>query len=501
MLGPMKVSRSRQGMVVAAHPLAAEAGREILAEGGNAVEAAVAVSLAMGVVEPHASGLGGGGFLIIAPQGDPARTEVIDGRAKLSSLMSEDYVYPKKVMLPWVPKIGPYSAAVPGLGRLLGLALSKYGGRLKLERLCRRAVALAAEGFEIGEVFLYCSSLFESTVRSHPGCARIFYRDGVRFTPGERLVQKDLARTLQIVAERGFEACYTGEIGAGLVRAVNATGPVWGPDDLARYDVKVRAPLWADVAGHRIATTPPPSRGGAGIIQTLLRYTPDRVALARTMRTIFRELDPVIGDPDLMPVDLTKLVEGLQGPPAGGGTTHFVVVDREGTMVSLSQTIGHFFGSGVVAEGFGVLLNDDLSDMERFPGHPNSIGAGKRSVANMAPTIVFRGGKPRLALGTPGSVRIFPAMAQVIGNVLHEGMDLERAVAAGRVHWEEGRFFFEGDLPEEVRARAKRELDQPVTERRKQDLFFGGVHAVEILPDGTVVGVADPRRDGVALAL
>jgi gamma-glutamyltranspeptidase/glutathione hydrolase len=496
----MKVARSKAGMVVAAHPLAAEAGREILAEGGNAVEAAVAVSMALAVVEPHASGLGGGGFMIIAPGGALGKTEVVDGRAQLSSILTEEHVYPRRVMLPWTPKIGPYSVAVPGLGRLLGLALKKYGRKLPLSRLLRRAISLAADGFEVGEVFAYCSALFESSVRSSPECARIFFNNGVRFRPGERLVQKDLARTLRIVADRGFEACYTGEIGLALTRAVNATGPVWGRDDLVRYEARERAPLWADVAGHRVATTPPPSRGGAGILRALLRYDPDPVRLARTLRAIFKELDPVIGDPDLMKIDLASLVEGPKGPPAGGGTTHFVVVDAEGTVVSLSQTVGHFFGSGVVAQGYGILLNDDLSDMERFPGHPNSIGAGKRSVANMAPTIVFRDGKPRLALGTPGSVRIFPALAQVIGNVLHQGMDLEAAVAAGRVHWEEGRFFFEGDLPEEVRARAKRELDHPVTERRKQDLFFGGVHGVEILGDGTLVGVADPRREGVALA-
>lgn len=497
----MKVARSQKGMVVAAHPLAAEAGREVLAEGGNAVEAAVAVSLTLGVVEPFASGLGGGGYMMVSPSGALGRTEILDGRAKLSSLMTEEYVYPKRVMLPWVAKIGPMSAAVPGLGRLLGLALQKYGRKVPLPKLAKRAITLASDGFEVGEVFVYCSSLFESTVRSFPECAKTFYNNGVRFKAGERLVQKELARTLRIVADRGFEVCYTGEVGLALMRAANVTGPVWGRDDLAKYEVKVRPPLFADVAGHRVATNPPPSRGGAGIAQTLLRYDKDPVKLARTIRTVFRELDPVIGDPEVMKVDLAKLVEGPSGPPPGGGTTHFVVVDGEGTVVTMSQTIGHFFGSGVMAQGYGILLNDDISDMERKPGHPNSIGPNKRSVSNMAPTIVFRGGRPRLALGTPGSVRIFPAMAQVIGNVLFQGMDLEAAVAAGRVHWEDGRFFFEGDFDDETRARAKRELDQPVDERRKQDLFFGGVHGVEIHDDGTVVGVADPRRDGVAIGL
>jgi gamma-glutamyltranspeptidase / glutathione hydrolase len=497
----MKIARSDKGMIVAAHPLAAEAGREVLAGGGNAVEAAIAVSLALNVVEPFASALGGGGFMMVAPKGQLAETVVIDGRGKLSSLAEESYIYPKGVMLPWVPKTGPMSIAIPGVGRMLGLALERYGGQLPLARLVEPAIRLARDGFEVGEVFVYCSSLFEGTVRATPECARIFYNNGSRFKPGERLIQSDLARSLGIVAEQGFESCYTGEIGEAMRRTVNATGPVWGEDDLANYEAKIRQPLVAEVASHQIVTTPPPSRGGAGIIRTLLNYDKDPVRLAPVLRSTFRELHPLVGDPDLMKIDLTKLVEGAAAPAPGGGTTHFVVVDAEGTIVTVSQTIGHFFGSGVVVEGYGIVFNDDISDMERKPGHPNSVGPNKRSVANMAPTIVFQGGKPRLALGTPGSLRIFPAMAQVIGNVLFQEMDLGQAVAAGRIHWEENRYFFEGDIDPAIRARAHQELDQPVDERRSQDLFFGGIHAVELLDDGTIIGVADPRREGVAIAL
>ena len=506
----MKTATSKKGMVVAAHPLAAEAGRDILASGGNAIEAAVAVSLALGVVEPFASSLGGGGFMMIAPRGRLAETIVIDGRGKVSSLATEDYIYPKMVMLPWVPKTGPMSATVPGLGRMLGLALRRFGGRISLARLAESAIRLAHDGFEVGDVFVYCSSLFEGTVRSTPECARIFYNKGARFAPGQRLVQSDLARSLRIVAEQGFESCYTGEIGAAMQRTVNATGPVWGDRDLSSYQAMIRAPLTAGIAGHQVATAGPPSRGGAGIIRTLNQYDKDPVALAPIVRATFRELHPLIGDPDLIDIDLAELIKGPESPGShdsqdaplpGGGTSHFVTVDGEGTVVTMSQTIGHFFGSGVVVEGYGIVLNDDISDMERKPGHPNSVGPDKRAVANMAPTIVFRDAKPRLALGTPGSLRIFPAMAQVIGNVLFQGMDLEAAVAAGRIHWEDNRFFFEGDIDSAVRARARCELDSPVDERRSRDLFFGGIHAVEILEDGTIKGVADPRREGVALPL
>jgi gamma-glutamyltranspeptidase / glutathione hydrolase len=496
-----KITESKRGMVVAAHPLAAEAGRKALLNGANAIEAAVAVSLVLNVVEPFASGLGGGGYMMVSPRGSFEKTEVLDGRARLSSLAKEEYIYPRGVMLPWTPKTGVMSAAVPGLGRLLKLALERYGKGKELEELVSPAIELAQNGFEVSDVLIYCSSLFEGTVRATKECAKIYYNNGVRYKPGEILKQKDLARALTIVAKEGFEACYTGQIGKAMMETINATGPVWGVDDLKEYEVKIRRPLRTEIAGHTIATNGPPSRGGAGIIQTLLRYERDPVRLAPVIRSIFKELSPIVGDPDVMEVDLNKLVEGPDGPPVGGGTTHFVIVDEEQNIVSMSQTIGHFFGSGVIVNDYGILLNDDISDMERKPGHPNSIGHNKRSVNNMAPTTVFKDGRPRLSLGTPGSVRIFPAMAQVIGNVLFKEMNLADAVAAGRIHWEDNRFFFEGDIDEEERKRAKIELDHPVDERRKQDLFFGGVHGIEIREDGTIVGVADPRRDGVAIGL
>jgi gamma-glutamyltranspeptidase/glutathione hydrolase len=510
-----KVARSKSGMVVAAHPLAAEAGREILAEGGTAVDAAVAVSLAIGVVEPFASGLGGGGYLLVAPGGDQAQTVAVDFRGVTPSIQTEEHFYPKGATLPWTPKIGPSSATIPGLGRALDLALKKWGSGLPVERLARKAIDLAENGFEVSEVYSYVSGLFEGTLRSFPDAARIYLKEGRRYRAGERLVQADLAKALKRVASAGFEDLFTGEIGRAMTAAANATGPVWGATDLEKYEVKLREPLRGEIAGARLATMGPPSRGGAGILAALARFERRGLAqlghntertipfLAETFRDLFHKLEPLIGDPDVFDVDL-KSLELASGPaPVSGspGTTHFTIVDRAGTVASMSQTIGHFFGSGVVVPGWGILLNDDISDMDRRPGGRNSVGPSRRPVSNMAPTIVFKGGRPWLSLGTPGSLRIFPAMAQVLANAILYGFDLEQSVAAGRLHWEDETLWLEGDIDGEVRRRVKEAWNGRVVERRPRDLFFGGVHAVSIEPDGTITGVADPRRDGVALGL
>lgn len=495
----MKSAQSKNGMVVAAHPLAAEAGREILAEGGNAIDAAIAVSLTLGVVEPHMSGLGGGSMGMYSPKGGEA--VFLDARSKTPALFTPEYIYPKGAMLPWTPKTGPMSAGVPGTGRMLQLMLGLWGsGRFGLHRLAQRAIEHAETGFPVSDVFIYCCSLSEGTLRHFPESCKTFFKDGRRFQPGDRLVQRDLAATLRAVADHGFEILYTGRIGAAIVEAMH---PIWTRDDLAHFDAKTREPL----RQGEIATAPPPSRGGAGLLRALesLAHGPkdpaERLAfMIREFERLFRALSPVIGDPDVMPVDLSRVASG-EPPKPGGGTSHFTIVDREGNVLTFSQTIGHFFGSGMTVPGTGILLNNELADMEKKPGHPNSFGPNRRAVANMTPTIVTRGGKPWLALGSPGTVRIFPAMTCVLSNILYEGMGLEDAVNAGRCHWEEGRGFLEGNIPEAVRAKVRKIYGGPIDDRRAHDLFFGGMHAAEIASDGTILGVADPRRDGVALGL
>ncbi len=507
-----KVAKSKKGMVVAAHPIAADAGREILAEGGTAVEAAVAAALTLGVVEPFASGLGGGGYMLVHKG---QKTEILDFRGVTPSLAASDHIYPKGATLPWQPKVGPSSATIPGQGRALDLALRRYGRSMALPRLCRKAIETAQNGFEVSDVYTYVSGLFEGTLRSFPDVARVHLNNGRRRKPGERLKQPELGRTIKLIAERGFDVLYTGDVAKAIVKTVNATGPVWGEKDLEEYQVKTREPLRAQIGACEIATVGPPSRGGAGILQALMRWDASNLKqyghnsatgitiMSDTIREIFHQLEPLVGDPDVFPVDPAVLTSpgleaGAAPAPGSASTTHLTVIDQERTVCSMSTTIGHFWGAGLIVPEWGILLNDDISDMERGPGKPNSVGPSRRSVSNMAPTIVFRAGKPWFTLGTPGSLRIFPCLSQVIANVLFFGMDLEKAVAAGRIHWEDETLWLEGDIAADVRAQVKKKWHEKIVERRAQDLFFGGVHAGAIEPDGTMVGVADPRRDGVA---
>jgi gamma-glutamyltranspeptidase/glutathione hydrolase len=501
-------------MVVAAHPIAAAAGAGVLREGGNAVDAAVAVSLCLGVVEPYASGLGGGGFMLICPAGELSRTTILDSRGRVPSLLTQERVYSRGKPIPWPPYSGPMSAAVPGLGRALALALERFGSR-PLPRLAEPAIRAAEEGFEVSETYRHCSQMFEGTMRVDEECCRIFMTGGMVMRPGDRLVQPEMGRTLRAVAREGFETLYTGEIARAILATVNRTGPLWGERDLESYPVRERAPLRARIGEFELLVTGPPSRGGAGVVQVAQAYPagPGRPAhnsaraiasYDRTLPAVFRALEDRIGDPDEAPIPPERLADPalLDGGESGGspGTTHYTIVDRGGTIVTASQTIGHFFGSGVVVRGWGIVLNDDITDMAPRPGHPNSISANRRSVANMNPMIVARGGRPWVAMGTPGSRRITAALSQVAVNLIAYGQDLATAVAQPRLHWEAGALHLEGGFAEAEVEAARPLVSSRIVRRGPLDLYFGGIHAA-CVEGNRVIGVADPRRDGVALAV
>jgi gamma-glutamyltranspeptidase/glutathione hydrolase len=462
-------------IVTAAHPIAARAGREILLQGGNAVDAAVAVSAALGVVEPFASGLGGGGFMMIAPRGDPAKLAILDGRGVTSELAAEDRFYPKGLPAPMLPRTGPMAPSIPGLGRMLALALREHGSGMPLDRILDPAIRAARDGFDAGPLYRYATAINEWALRANPEAARIFLR-------ADRVVQTDMARTLSIVARDGFEALYAGEIGAAVLRAINATGSVWSARDLADYEVKRRVPLEARTRGCDVYTTPPPSRGGRGILLSLekIERPDDPLHLADVFQEVLTHIDGEVGDPDR----------------ASPSTTHLTILDDAGTLVALTQTHTHFFGSGFVPPGTGLLLNDDLAEMSKTPGGPNSVRPRRRPISNMAPTMVFRDGRPILAMGSPGFYRIISAQTQMLLNLVHHRLSAADAVARPRVHGEDGKIFLEGHHAADVIEQVRRRATRPVVVRPRLDPFFGGIHAIHFGPDGPV-GIADPRRDGV----
>lgn len=498
-----RVAVSKGGMVVAAHPLAVEAGVGVLRDGGNAVDAAIATSLCLGVVEPFASGLGGGGFMLICPPGGVERCVILDSRGKTPRRLTRERIYPGGRAIPWTPKVGVMSAAVPGLGRALDRALREYGS-LPLSRLAAPAIEAAERGFEVDETFRHCSRLFEGAMRVDEDLCRIFMKKGRILEPGERLVQPELGATLRRIAEAGFEDLYAGEIARSILSTVNRTGELWGEDDLREADVRVREPLRTRVDGWELLCTPPPSRGGAGVIRIVHRWfragKPAEDAEwiefhAAVLPETFRALDGIVGDPEVAPIGPGGLAGGTI-EAGSGSTTHLTIVDGRGMIVSCSQTIGHFFGAGIVVRGRGIVLNNDLADMSNRPDHINSIDGGKRSVANMNPMVIARDGRPRFALGTPGSLRITGTLSQVTLRLIGLGMPLEQAVRAPRVHGDGGPTHIEGGFAPGAVARAR--LSGPVIEHPPNDLFFGGVHAVALREDGVRIGVADPRRSGMA---
>lgn len=462
------------GIVTAAHPIAAAAGRDILRAGGNAVEAAVAVSMTLGVVEPFASGLGGGGFMMICPGGRREKLVILDGRGVTSELFKPERFYYKGVPSQALPRTGAMAPPVPGLGRMLALALKDYGGSLALPDILAPAIRAAEAGFETTALYKYATSINEWVLRANPETARIFLHEGHVTLP-------DLARSLRLIARDGFEILYTGEIGRALLAAINATGRVWSDRDLSDYAVKRRDALYGRHRGFDVFTTPPPSRGGRAIIMSLERIArpEEPLHLAEVFNEVIAQVQREVGDPD-------------GGSPS---TTHLTVVDDAGTIVALTQTLNHFFGSGFVIPGTGILMADDISEMSRSPGRPNSVGPRKRSATNMAPTIVFKGDAPFLAMGSPGFHRIITAQVQVLLNLIDRGMSLADAVAYPRIHAQEGTIFVEGHTEQPVIDEIKRRATRPVVVRPRRDPYFGGIHAVWFGPDGPE-GAADPRRDG-----
>ncbi len=511
--------------VAAAHPGAVAAGLRALEEGGDACDAAVAVSLALGVAEPFYSGLGGGGVTLLW-RADEKRARFIDfgnecARAARPGMFpcEEDGTHVGEDH-----SRGHRSILVPGLLRGLE-AVHRDFGRLPWARLFEDAVQLAEGGVPVNWFYRFHQDnpRFEGLAESFSEFAGIHTDGGRPRGEGDLLRQLDLAATLRRIAGEGPGVFYEGEIAKAVCEEVKRGGGPLAESDMASYKIRTPDPLQASYRGLSYSTAPLPSSGllMIQILNLMECLVPDMkassetervLALAKAMRAAFRDRFSVYGDPLHFDAPVEKLQSkayaeeiarnGPMARPHGhdrepGSTTHFTIVDGKGNAVCHTQTLGMAWGSGIIVPGTGILLNNHTNWMDPRPGRGNSIGPGRRPMAGYSPAVILENGSPRLAIGSPGSYRIPTAVAQVIMNRFDLGMPLQAAVNAPRVHCDAGPLEAEGDTGpawEETLRRA----DFEVVRRPFHDPYYGGVHVVEISPDGSLAAAADPRRGGTA---
>jgi len=540
------------GMVVTAERHATEAGVEMLAAGGNAIDAAVAAAFAIGVTEPYHSGIGSGGFLL-ARLAD-GTTVALDMRETAPARATRDMF-----LAPGVPadasRLGPLSVATPGLVAGLTEALARWGTK-PLPEVMRPAIRLATEGFPIGVRHAQVLGVViqMGVAERFPETARIqLPPGGAAPKPGWVLRQPELAKTLRTIAREGPDAFYRGAIAKQIAVEMERQGGLLSLDDLDSYRTKLREPVRGSYRGLEVISFPPPSSGGIALIEMLnvldgfdlaARGPGSSASIhlaAEAMKLAFADRAYWLGDSDFVDVPVAKLVDPayaagqraridppwytrapwtwgrsevaieVRGPglaPDDSGTTHLSVTDRFGNAVALTQTLNLLFGSGITVPGTGIVLNDQMDDFSIAPGVPNAFGLvdvrganaiapGKRPLSSMTPTIVLKDGKPWLVTGSPGGPRIITTVLLSILNVVDYGMTIQEAVSAPRFHqqWQPDVLTIERAIPEDVREGLRRRGH--VLEVSPRD--WSSAQAIELDPKtGLHLGGSDPRSDGLA---
>jgi gamma-glutamyltranspeptidase/glutathione hydrolase len=530
---------ARNGMVATQEKHATRVGVEILKAGGNAVDAAVAVGFTLAVTHPQAGNIGGGGFMLVHLAGRN-ETVAIDYRETAPAAMTRDvFLDDKGEADPRKSRDSALGVGVPGTVAGLALAHEKYGsGRFTLAQLIEPAIRLAREGFTVDDDLADSLPRAQPRLARWPASAKIFLKpDGTAPQRGDRLIQADLAASLALIAAdpRGF---YQGPLAGQIVASLKANGGIMTLDDLKSYRAVERPVLRGSYRGHEVASMPPPSSGGVHLVQMLnilegLALRESGAGSAATLHLMIEAMKPAyadraefLGDPAFVKVPVAGLTakryaaqlrsaidperarpaQSIRaGAPAaheGDNTTHYSVVDRDGNAVANTYTLNFSYGLALVADGTGILLNNELDDFAAKPGVPNAYGlvggdanapgGGKRPLSSMTPTIVLRDGRVALVTGTPGGSRIITMVLQVILNVIDHRMNIAEAVAAPRIHhqW----------LPDQVNAErgfspdTLRLLEQK-GHRIVTGATFGSANSIQVTPDG-LAGAADPRQRG-----
>lgn len=531
-------ARPPAAAIASAHPLATEAGHEILARGGNAFDAAVAVAAALAVVEPWNSGLGGGGFLLLHRARDGFEV-MIDARERAPLAATRDmYLDAEGRPVPGRSIDGALAAGIPGTAAALAHLAEKYG-RLPLRQSLAPAIRLAHDGFAVTPLYGKMTLRQHDRLGNFPETARTFFNKGFIYAAGERLRQPELAHTLERLAATGREGFYGGVVAERLVRGVRAAGGIWSRKDLAEYRVIEREPVRGTYRGIRITSASLPSSGGVVLMQMLnllqgfdldsMDKTRRTHVMIEAMRLGYRDRARYLGDPDFVRVDVSRLIDpayaaqlrgemrGMKQAPAaapakaageGANTTHFSIIDREGNRVAATLSLNTPFGSGFMPPGTGVVLNNEMDDFAVKPDAPNTYGLvgsdvnaiapGKRPLSSMTPTFLENDDAVAV-LGTPGGSRIITMVLLATLEFAHGRGGPKEWVSLPRFHHQY--------LPEVVAHEprtfddaGKNELTQLGYRLETVPGGYGNMQAVAwYKKTGRVEAASDPRGEGAGV--
>ncbi|MBN2088928.1 gamma-glutamyltransferase [candidate division KSB1 bacterium] len=536
--------RGTSGMVVSSHVLASEVGISILKQGGNAVDAVVAVGYALAVVFPNAGNLGGGGFMVIRlPDGTAT---AIDFREMAPQKAFRDmYLDSAGKFLPNLSTVGYLASGVPGSVAGLNYALQKYGS-LPLKTILKPAIKLAEKGFPVSYHFHRDLVHLADKIKQLPATAKIFLKkDGLPYQENEKFVQKDLAKTLKTIASKGTAGFYTGKIAKLIAREMEKNRGLITLADLANYRPKERAPVKGEYKGYEIISMPPPSSGGIALIEFLNIIEPfawdssgflssrSIHLFSEAFRLVFADRAMHLGDPDFWKIPTNGLIskryadnlrkkinltiankseEIAAGNPLAyesNETTHYSVIDKNKMAVAVTTTLNGGYGSLVVIDGAGFLMNNEMDDFSAQPGTPNLFGLigneanaiepGKRMLSSMTPTIVVKNNQPVLVLGAAGGPTIITAVAQIMLNVIEFGRNIQQAVDQPRIHhqWLPDQIYYENhglvfDVLENLSSRRHKLVERPGT--------YSEANAILCSPEtGIFWGAPDPRREAAAV--
>lgn len=525
-----------RGMVSSGHPLASQAGLKVLQSGGNAIDAAVAVGLTLGVVDTSNSGIGGGCLMLVRLAN--GKLVAIDGRETAPAAATRDLFIRDGKALPELSQTGALASGVPGELAAFDYAVKRFGKK-KLRDLIRPAADLAERGFELNRSYAARLKSVADDVARFDASRAVFFREGRPFQQGERLQQPDLSATYRAIADQGSDWFYRGPFARATEHWMQANGGLLRAADFAKYRCKIREPITTTYRGYTIVSFPPPSSGGVHVAQMLnilehfdLKRLDEATRLhviVETMKLAFADRAHWLGDPGFTKVprglvskdyaaSLAKTVslERASEVPSHGTppnwhtdvfkkhTTHFSVADASGNWVACTATINTSFGSKVVIPGTGVVMNNEMDDFSAQPGvanyfglvgaEANAIAPGKRPLSSMSPTLVLKDGKPVISIGAAGGPKIITAVLLELVCLLDLGLSPEAALAAPRIHhqWSPDELMVERSLPEPLQA-ALAARGHKMTRLSSMAVS----HVVARSADGrSFIGMADPRAEG-----